>query len=327
MSLQAITDDIYQVQLPLPFALRSVNCYLIAGAAGWTIVDTGLNTSAAREVWQTVWHELKISPQDIHQIVLTHTHPDHYGLAGWLQQQAGHVPPVLISPREALLARQVWQEQPDEAAEVIGFWQQCGVPADLATAIVVETDRTRQRTKPHPQVIQTIEPGTTITLGDRLFQIIHTPGHSDGQVVFYDAAERLLLCGDHVLQRITPNISLWPFADADPLGRYLQSLHEVMGLDVVLALAGHGPLIYDLRGRIREIERHHEERLVVMETAVQDHATPYTISQQVFDFDRLTIHEKRFAVAETLAHLDYLVEQQRLQKLDQGNGWLYNRPY
>lgn len=324
MTVQAITADIYQVRLPLPFALRYVNCYLLAGEAGWTIVDAGLNTADGRETWHMALTELGIQFSDIQQIVLTHAHPDHYGLAGWLQQEAQGVPPVLMSPREAELAHWVWQEEVGWTEAVTSFWRQCGIPDEVVTAVVTETDRTRQRTRPHPQTIQTIEPDTTIKLGNRQFQVIHTPGHSDGQIIFYDAAERLLLCGDHVLQRITPNISLWPFGEPDPLGRYLHSLSQIAQLDVNLALPGHGPLIHDLRGRIRELQTHHAERLGVMATAVNGSATPYAISQRVFDFDKLSIHEKRFAVSETLAHLEYLVWQKRIQKSSQPSGWLYS---
>lgn len=324
MTVRDITTDIYQVTLPLPFALRSVNCYLLRGKEGWTVVDCGLNTSEGRQTWQAVFAELAFQPQEIVQIVLTHSHPDHYGLAGWLQAEAGGLPPVCMSPREAELAHFVWQEDEGWAEAVSTFWRSCGIPDELVTAVVTETDRTRQRTRPHPQSIQLIEPGTTIQLGQRHFQAIHTPGHSDGQLVFYDAQDNLLLCGDHVLQKITPNISLWPFGEPDPLGRYLHSLNEIAQLDVRLALPGHGPLITDLRGRIAELEIHHERRLAVMATAVNGRATPYNISQQVFNFDTLTIHEKRFAVAETLAHLEYLAWQGRLTKSPQPDAWLYN---
>ena len=322
MTVQTITADIYQIKLPLPFALRNVNCYLLAGDEGWTIVDTGLNTAEGQETWQTVFQELDIHPQDIEQIVLTHAHPDHFGLAGWLQEKAQGAP-VLMSPREAELAHWVWQEETGWTEVVTAFWSRCGIPDEVVTAVVLETDRTRQRTRPHPRTIQTIEPGAMVRLGKRHFNIIHTPGHSDGHIIFYDTAARLLLCGDQVLQKITPNISLWPFGEPDPLGRYLQSLNQIAQLDVDLALPGHGPLIHNLRGRIKELEAHHAERLEVMATAVNGTANPYDVSQRVFAFDKLSIHEKRFAVSETLAHLEYLAQQKRIQKSSQPTEWLY----
>jgi glyoxylase-like metal-dependent hydrolase (beta-lactamase superfamily II) len=226
--------------------------------------------------------------------------------------------------REAELVRYLWQEDEGWADTVTAFWHNCGMSAEVATAIVVETNRTRQRTRPHPTALQTIVPGSSVRLGNREWQTIHSPGHSDGQLMFYDAADALLLCGDHVLQKITPNISRWPFAELDPLGRYLRSLNELAALPVRLALPGHGPLITDWQGRIQQLLAHHDERLTVMAAVVNGRATPYEISQRVFDFNRLSIHEKRFAVAETLAHLDYLVWQERITQSGQPHEWLYN---
>ena len=82
-----IADDIIQVQIPLPYVLNIVNCYLLRGAEGWTLVDTGLNTSAARSQWKSALASLGIEPADIEKIVLTHMHPDHFGMAGWWQRQ------------------------------------------------------------------------------------------------------------------------------------------------------------------------------------------------------------------------------------------------
>src|SRR5262245_35313597 len=117
--ITAVTPDIFQVQIPLPFALRIVNCYLLRGEAGWTVVDSGLNTSSARGAWQAAFSQLHIQPHDIEQIVLTHVHPDHYGLAGWLAawcvvaggRTAAASPPVRLSEREAWLAVHFWGQE------------------------------------------------------------------------------------------------------------------------------------------------------------------------------------------------------------------------
>jgi glyoxylase-like metal-dependent hydrolase (beta-lactamase superfamily II) len=319
--VQAVAADIYQVQLPLPFALRILNCYLLRGHNGWTIVDTGLNTAQGRETWETALAALQIAPDDITQIVLTHVHPDHYGLAGWLQEKTAV--PVRLSPRELQSAQEVWQSDGAWQPAVAHYYVQCGMPEEVATAVITETNRTRARTAPHPTQMTIIEPGSEVLLGNRCCRTLLMPGHSDGQLVFYDAADKLLLCGDHILQKITPNISLWPLAEANPLGRYLQSLQELVQLDVRLLLPGHGPLMTDLQLRIAELEAHHTARLDVMETAVEAPANVYDISRRVFDFNRLSVHEKRFAVAETLAHLDYLAQAGRIKQTVANEQWLF----
>lgn len=326
-----VAKNIYLVQLPLPFALRSVNCYLLQDHDGWSIVDTGLNTPQARATWQAAFASLGISPQAINRIVLTHSHPDHYGLAGWLQELCANgrpelVPPVLMSPLEAEFARLAWQTHEGWPDIMLNFFAHCGLPPEISTSTTAGIEQVRSSTLPHPDRVEMLKSKTTLPMGGRNFEVWQVPGHSDGQLIFYDAADQLLLCGDQVLLTITPNISLWPFSEANPLGRYLVSLRQLAGLEVRLALPGHRALITNWQQRLAELEAHHAARLEQMLAVVDHGITPYEISQQIFNFDSLSAHEIRFAVTETLAHLEYLVRQQQLERTDDGV-WRYGRSY
>jgi glyoxylase-like metal-dependent hydrolase (beta-lactamase superfamily II) len=318
--LREVTEGIYQLRQPLPFALNHVNCYLLRDGDGWTLIDGGLNRPELRERWLWAWQELQIEPRQIHRLVLTHMHPDHFGLAGWLQQQTGAQ--VLLSPREIDIARLTWLEDvtPDRAVVVSRYMHSAGVGADVAAIITTQQEYLRSLTYPHPRAITALHPGATVNMGGRHWTAIHAPGHADGQLIFHCAAERLLLCGDQVLQRITPNIGVWPTTEPDPLARYLQSLTQLAALDVDLALPGHyGPII-DWPGRIAELQVHHAARLEAMVAAVREitagggSATALEVSYRVFDYDRFSQHEVRFAVAEALAHLEYLAERGRLHR-------------
>lgn len=316
--ITAVADNIYQIQIPLPFALSIVNCYLLPGEGGWTIVDTGLNTSRARAAWQEAFSALGIRPRDIEQIVLTHTHPDHYGLAGWLIERCaddgGQVPPVRMSALEANLADNIWKGGRLLQRPYIYFWHQCGLTEELTQEIVSSTDQTRQRTYPHPAAHEIIPLNGPIRLGERLMQPIFTPGHSDGHLMFYDETDKILLSGDHVLLKITPNISLWPGGQPNPLGAYLNSLAGLSTLEVELALPGHYPLIEDFHGRLAEISHHHDQRLELVFAALKQPATVFEVSRTLFDHEVLSIHEMRFATTETLAHLDYFVQDGRVRQ-------------
>ncbi|MDE2748346.1 MAG: MBL fold metallo-hydrolase [Chloroflexota bacterium] len=309
--ISQITDDIVQVRLPLPYKLNIVNCYLLRGADGWTLLDTGLNTAAARAQWGAAMKTLNFKPDDIEKIVLTHMHPDHFGLAGWWQRQAEIPIPVYLPEREMPQA-QVFYRRAN--TPLYHQWMlDCGI--DEATVDNVERalGSTRDLTRPHPVRQETLREGTTLRLGTRECRAIHAPGHSDGQLIFYHEAERLMLCGDHVLMKITPNIGSWPHSQPDPLGRFLASLSELTALDVRLALPGHRDLISDWRDRIEELIAHHRARLDQTLAAIEDGAgTVYQIAACIFPLDRLTPHEWRFAMAETLAHLNYLLERNQV---------------
>lgn len=322
--VHAIADDIFQLHIPLPFLLNRVNVYLIRGDHGWTVVDTGLHHPDALAAWDAAFSELGFLPNDIEQIVLTHTHPDHFGLAGWLQNRADQPPPVYLSPIELALSDVQWRSESNDPL-IFESMERGGAPSSLARAIVEGIQGTRAMTTPQPSGQLPLPPDSTIQMGRRVFRTIHAPGHSDGQLMFYDEGDGLLLSGDHVLNKITPNIGLWSAGDRHPLRHFLDSLREVRALDVRVALPGHKTLITDWRGRIDELLHHHTERLERVRSAVDGGATTYQVATAMFDFSRLTTHEMRFAMVEAAAHLEYLVEEGLLIR-DKQPAAHYRRP-
>lgn len=322
--LTPIAADIYQLRLPLPFKLDHVQVYLLRDGDSWTVVDTGLNTSAARAVWQAAWAELNSGPHAIGRIILTHTHPDHYGLAGWLQAAADNRPAVWLSARERELARLTWLEMDAHMPAWVAYFRACGLPEGQAATVAEETRRTARHTAPHPTRLETLTPGRPVAIGERVWLPILAPGHSDGQLLLYDADDKLLLCGDHVLLTITPHIGYWESAEANPLPRFLASLVELRALDVRLALPGHRAAIADWRGRLEELEQHHAVRLQETLAVVTADCTVAQVAQAVFRLDDLNTHEVRFAVAETRSHLELLVDAGRLVRAPQ-TPWRYTR--
>jgi glyoxylase-like metal-dependent hydrolase (beta-lactamase superfamily II) len=316
-----VAEGIYQVQLPLPFALRIVNCYLLRDDQGWTIVDSGLNYPPGQAAWQEAFETLGIGAGSITRIILTHAHPDHYGMAGWLAAQSGA--PVLLSPTEQAFAEWSWGGGEPVYRAVRTYFLAHGMPDDMAQVVYEQMAALRPMTQPMAATTA-LEPGSTLRIGQREFKAIPTPGHSDGHLVFYCAAERLMLCGDTVLMKITPNISLWPHGRPDPLADFLQTLGQLGELDVDLALPGHGPLIGAFRQRLGELRAHHEQRLQVIEEHAGGGATAFAVCTAIFPTEQLTPHQIRFAIAETLAHLEYLVGAGRLERAE-GDRTIYRR--
>ena len=191
------------------------------------------------------------------------------------------------------------------------------MPHDMADDVDHSMGDTYKMTLPHAPHLTALDLNQSIKLGERVFKPIFAPGHSDGQVLFYDESDKLLLSGDHVLMKITPNIGLWENTDPNPLGAFMESLRELSALEVGIALAGHRQIIDDWSGRIAELLLHHEQRLdLVLSKVAKGHWTPYQVANHIFDTGRFTSHEWRFAIAETLAHLEYLRVEGEIKQAD-----------
>jgi len=136
--------------------------------------------------------------------------------------------------------------------------------------------------------------------------------------MLHDEERKILFAADHVLLKITPNVGSWPETEPNPLARYLKSIRNVRDLPADLVLPGHGPLFHDLGGRIDELLRHHEERMELMRREIEGAPkTPFEVSRKVFRYG-LSLYERAFALAETLAHLEHLVLEGRAEKVEDG---------
>lgn len=304
-----VAESTWQLKLPVPFPLRFVSVYLVEGNDGWTLVDAGYDYPPAHVAWEsgatTAGCDLA---QEVVRIVVTHFHPDHVGAARWLGEKTGA--PVCMMEREIPFARKLWGSS--DAGPFAEYLIRHGMPqaAARATAAVVRYPL------PLPEEMVPIRPGEKLVVGEGAVRVIHVPGHADNQIVLHDEARGILFAADHLLLGITPNIGLWPESEPNPLARYLESLEDMRDLGADLVLPGHGPVFHDLDGRIRELMFHHEERLETMRREISDRPkTPYEVSRIVFR-GTLTEHQRCFALAETLAHLDHLALQGRAQRTE-----------
>jgi len=307
-----VAEGVYQLKVPVPFPLVFVSVYLVEGCDGWTIIDTGYDYLKGRKVWEKGTRQVGLDlKRDVERIVVTHFHPDHLGLARWLQEWSG--PPVYMLEDGIQHSREVWNDSDHAsfAEHLIGG----GMDQALAERAAAQM-RARLSL---PGEMLPLQEGEKIELGAGVARVLHAPGHADYQVMLHDWGRKVLSSADHVMLEITPNIGLWPDTKGRPLARYLESLSSLRGLDADLVLPGHGPLFHDFDGRVDELLLHHEERLDLMHRTLGDEPrTPFAVSREVFRYS-LSLYERCFALAETLAHLEYLVSEGRAERVEDGH--------
>ncbi|HEX2728823.1 MAG TPA: MBL fold metallo-hydrolase [Rubrobacteraceae bacterium] len=308
-----VAEGVYQLKVPVPIPLVFVSAYLIEDSDGWTILDTGFDYPEGRAAWEAGARKIGIDlREDVSRIFVSHFHPDHLGAARWLQGLSGA--PVYMLEEEIEHARDVWSADDGNFALLIEHLTRHGMPRSQAEEAAAGTRANLKL----PEKLMALRANEEISLGGSAARVVHAPGHADHQYMLHDEARGILFAADHVLLKITPNVGTWPDVMPQPLDRYIKSLNNLRGMDAGLVLPGHGPVFHDLDGRIDELTRHHEERLSEMHGVLSDGPkTAFDVSSRVFRED-LSVYERCFALAETLAHLDHLVLQDRAVKMQNG---------
>lgn len=306
---------IYPIRIDLPFRLNHVNCFMAEGERGWKILDTGLHN----EKTVARWNEL-LKGKQVSDLYISHYHPDHFGCAGHLQQKTGAR--ISMSRVDADSGIHVWEE--DFILKIRENYLSAGVPKETAIEMTSNTKEFTSMVKPYPKINHYFQEGDQVQFGKFQYEVLFAPGHSDGLVVFYCQEKKVLLSTDHILPKITPNIAYWFHGIENPLGVYMESLHKIRKLDAGLVIPCHGQPFYGANERIDEILEHHDSRLGRTLESVGNGADVYSTCDRLFRKE-LSIHETRFALGETIAHLEYLRYQGEVERSMDDGRWYYER--
>jgi len=292
-----------QIKVPLPYSLKWVNAYLLPEQTGWTLIDPGLRTEEIESFWNETLAELDIRLQDIRTIVLTHHHPDHYGLAGWFQERSGAT--VWMSKVAHGNAMRLWGENETFSDELTDAFLRHGLAEELEDEIRNHMRGFRGKVSPQPEDVRYISPGERFPMGGTEWEVYGGEGHAPGHLLFYERESGRLICGDQVLPDITPNIGWMPGGDPDPLKSFMDSLHGVGHLEVSIVFPGHRDPFSSYRQRIEELLGHHERRMRKMADLIgDDEKSAFEVCELMFGTRlRNNAHNLRFALAETIAHL------------------------
>ncbi len=298
-----------RITFPLPLGIDHVHAYLVPADDGSTmLVDTGLGLPGAEEHWASVFAETGMPDR----IVITHFHPDHVGCAAIVARLSGA--PVYQGSLDYEICERAWTGEASERS--FDHLLEHGMPEREARTVLEHQQQLRSFVH-YAHEPERLEPGETV--GGWL--VLHLPGHADGHLGLL--RDDVLLAGDALLGGITPNVGLWPASAPDPLASYLRSLERISELAPSLALSGHGERILDPAGRAREISEHHDDRLERTRAALGDEPrSGYEICRTLFP-DALAPSLRRFALAETLAHLEHLVHSEQAARRSEGERTLY----
>jgi glyoxylase-like metal-dependent hydrolase (beta-lactamase superfamily II) len=297
----SLEDGVRRVTLPLPTGPRHVHCYLVDG----TLFDTGLGVGDAP--WSTV---------TVERIAITHFHPDHVGGAAAAAAASGA--PVFQGGLDYAQCERVWGS--DDWPERMAAWfTKHGVPRESADELIEQGHAFA------PFIRYALDPnllyeGSTFAG----WEVVELPGHADGHLGFL--RDGVLIAGDHLLGRISPAVGLYPESRPDPLGDYLASLERTIELAPRIVYPGHGDPIADPAGRARELIAHHRERLAQTERILEGKGlSAFEVSLSLFGTE-LSPTQRRFAVAETLSHLERLVREGRAGRAGADRALTYTGP-
>ncbi|WP_020671086.1 MBL fold metallo-hydrolase [Amycolatopsis nigrescens] len=322
--IYTVAPGVYRIPLPLPNdGLKSVNVYAVTDGTRLVLVDAGWAREDSRERLRAGLAGIGAELGDIDEFLITHIHRDHYSQAVTLRREFGcHV--TLGQAEEPSLKVSADPDQPEMAGVVLSLHKYgAGVVAKELAELFGDrllSDRAEWETPD-----EWLTGGTREVLPGRDFQVVPTPGHTSGHLVFADDAAGLLFSGDHVLPHITPSIGFQAVPADLPLGDFLDSLRLVREMPDRRLLPAHGPVTESAHQRVDELLAHHAERLTAMgETIANGASTALEAAGRLGwtrrrrELNELDAFNKMLAVLETAAHLDLLVAQGSLTSATSG---------
>jgi len=318
-----VVAGVHQIRLPFPQDIPEyTNVYVVEGSKGNLLIDSGWDSSETLWAFREGLMEERLKFEDINWIVVTHVHPDHFGLASKLKDLCQARVAVHVVEGELVESR---YGDPHgllrDVEEVLG---RNGVPQpELATLRDVSLWMRQFASPEMPDVM--LSDGDRISTGPLEFEVLRTPGHSPGHVCLYERKRRWLFSGDHVLFHTTPHVGFHPQSGENPLKDYIDSTRMLEELPANFVFPGHGPVFNSLKLRTAEILDHHEQRRrTIVKVLSQGLKTAYEVASETpwkpetggVPYNDLGPWERRLAVFETIAHLKSLSFQGKVARIE-----------
>lgn len=322
-----VAEGVLWLRFPLPMKLDHVNVYALDDGDGWTVIDTGFNSKSMRELWQNVMAG-PLGGKPIHRVVATHHHPDHIGLAGWLQSEYGA---ELVTTRTSWVFGRMLtlDEQAEMPPETVEFHRRSGMdPEILAERMAERPFNFADMVAPLPLGFTRIKQGDVFRMGGRDWDIHIGNGHAPEHATFWSRDDNLVITGDQIISSISPIIGVYPTEPmADPLGEWLESCERLSALvrPDQLALPGHKLPFVGLPLRMRQLIDNHTSAL---DRILDQLDTPKPAPDLFLPLFKRNIGKSEYgmALSETVAHINYLYLAGSVTRtLGENGAWLYQR--
>ncbi|WP_334057117.1 MBL fold metallo-hydrolase [Alteromonas sp. S005] len=302
-----VAEGVLWLTMPLPFELDHINLYLIRGENGWVVIDTGIGTSTTKSLWKCIFKQLD---EPIVGVIVTHLHPDHVGLAGWIADKCDV--PFYMTQTEYFTARAFAAGRNGATNERdVLYYRRVGLDESMITKLTSgEGNGYSSVVSPIPISYTRLKHGMTLSLGDNEWKVMVGRGHSPEHACLYNEKKNILISGDHILPIITPNIGAYSTEpDANTLADYLDTLPQFKSLPQnTTVLPAHKLPFIGLHERVDTLIAHHHEHLRALLDACEKPRTVVELLPVMFK-RKLSSRNMVFAVAECLSHLNYLLNE------------------
>ena len=314
-----VAPGVHWIRLPLPFQLNHINVWLVEDGQGWTIVDTGINSNTTKGLWEQVFAHVGGRP--VSRVIVTHLHPDHVGLAGWLVEKFDV--PLYMSRTDYLLCRTLVMDTGQPAPEEgVLFYKAAGFPDDMLEIYRKRFGGFGSGVSRLPQSYRRLTDGQELVIGKHRWRIVVGRGHAPEHACLWCPELKLMISGDQILPRISSNVSVFPTEpEADPLQEWLDSCKHLRTLipDATLILPSHNEPFYGVTTRMTRLIDDHEDGMVKLLALCETPKRAVDTFPALFR-TKITSGNYGMATGESLAHLNCLIARGDLKRTRDASG-------